>query len=248
MDAIREELVGRGLALFRAARGNIQLTNDAEANALVSDIESYPHAYVFGCIADRQVKYEIAWAIPHHLAKQLGTFEFGHLEKLSNEDMERLMKGCGHLLWRKMAGYFVSAVRRIRRDYGGDASLIWANSPSSAEIVCRFLQFGGIGPKIATMAANILVREFKIPLADYYSIDLSVDRHVKRVFERLQLVPRGASNEEIIYRARSMHPEFPGLLDFPCFEIGRSWCHTTRPMCSGCYMNQCCPSAGVVED
>ena len=43
-------------------------------------------------------------------------------------------------------------------------------------MVYRFLEFNGVGPKIASMAANILAREFKIPFADYFSIDISAER------------------------------------------------------------------------
>jgi len=98
---------------------------------------------------------------------------------------------------------------------------IWANRPASAEVIYRFLEFRGVGPKIATMAANGLARHLKIPFSDYFSIDVSADVHVRRVFARLGLTGRGDTIEAVIYRARVLHPEFPGLLDLPAWEIGR---------------------------
>jgi hypothetical protein len=35
------------------------------------------------------------------------------------------------------------------------------------------------------MAANVLVRNYKVPLKDYFSIDISPDTHIKRVFYRM---------------------------------------------------------------
>jgi endonuclease III len=93
------------------------------------------------------------------------------------------------------------------------------------------------------MAANILARDFKIPFSDHYSIDVSVDRHIKRVLRRLELVPADATNDEIIFRARALSPEFPGLIDFPCWEIGRKWCRPNCPQCGDCLMVDLCPTA-----
>jgi hypothetical protein len=49
------------------------------------------------------------------------------------------------------------------------------------------------------MAANILAREFKISFADYFSIDISADVHVRRVFARLGLCTADATVEQVIY-------------------------------------------------
>lgn len=142
-----------------------------------------------------------------------------------------------------MAEIFYLAIRRIEENYLGDAAQIWADKPSSSAIVRRFLEFKGAGPKIATMAANILVREFKIPVSDKYSIDISVDVQVRRTFERLGITRKGASNDELIYTARELHPTYPGIFDLSVWEIGRNWCRPSSPLCKQCYMEEYCPSA-----
>ena len=144
--------------------------------------------------------------------------------------------------WKNMGKCVRRAIEIIHHDYGGNASRIWSNEPSSAAVVYRLLQFPGVGPKISTMAVNILARTFKIRFSDYYSVDISADVHVKRVFCRLGLVQQ-PSVEQIVYRARELNPEFPGILDGPCWSIGRTWCAAREPKCNQCYMNDICPTA-----
>ncbi len=122
-----------------------------------------------------------------------------------------------------MAGLFNDALQLLDTKYSGDASLIWKGTPRSATIVLRFLEFKGIGVKIATMATNILSREFKIPMQDRICIDISPDVQVKRVFIRLGFIAKDASNDQLIYTAREFHPEYPGIFDLSAWEIGRKW-------------------------
>lgn len=244
-STIGEVLIGRGEALFSGEPVCVKFTNNAEANALLNDLDLHPHAFVLACIMDRQIKAERAWLIPHHIAKKLGEFSFSVLRALSLDEVRTLILEPEplHRFPEEMSRNFHAAVRRIASIYDGDAACIWRDRPGSASVVLRFLGFRGVGPKIATMATNILARDFKIPLADHYSIDVSADVHVRRVFTRLGLVPEGASLEEIIYTARAINPSFPGLLDFPAWEIGRLWCRPTAPACSECYMRALCPTA-----
>ena len=115
------------------------------------------------------------------------------------------------------------------RKYNDDASMIWHNTPKNATIVRRFLEFKGVGVKIATMVANILAREFKIPMQDKICIDISPDVQVKRVFIRLGFSPKNATNDQLIYSARELHPNYPGIFDLSAWEIGRSWCWPSNP-------------------
>lgn len=243
--AIRDRLIEHGQTLFRAPRQLIRFTKELQADTLLNDLTNHPHAFVLACVMDRQVKAEKAWLIPYRISKKIGGFSMATLNTLSRADMNRLMTEPEplHRFVDTMAGYFHLAVQRIQNNYDGDASRIWAGRPSSAEVVYRFLEFDGIGPKIGSMAANILAREFKIPFADYFSIDISADVHVRRVFARLGLCASDATVEQVIYKAKALYPEFPGMTDLPCWEIGRNWCKSRGHECAGCYMNDLCPTA-----
>jgi len=154
---IGERLIERGRSLFDAPRSFVEFTGHREADELLNDLEQHPHAFVIGCVMDRQVPAERAWLIPYSLSLKLGDFHFSTLRLLSEREIRDLMLNPEplHRFPEEMAKNLYEAVRRIEKDYGGDASKMWEGKPSSAEVVYRFLQFRGVGPKIATMAANM---------------------------------------------------------------------------------------------
>ena len=243
--AIRDILVEHGETLFSAPKQLIQFTKVAEADTLLNDLDTRPHAFVLACVMDRQVKAEKAWLIPYRISEKLGGFSMAALSQLSRADVNRLMSQPEplHRFVEKMSGFFHSEVQLICNQYECNAARIWSGSPSSAEVVYRFLEFDGVCPKIGSMAANILALEFKIPFADYFSIDISADVHVRRVFARLGLCAPDATVEQVIYKAKALHPKFPGMMDLPCWEIGRNWCKARGQECNSCYMRDLCPTA-----
>jgi endonuclease-3 len=244
-SAIVRLLISEGQRLFEARPTFVEFTKHADADKLLNDLDGHPHAYVLACIMDRLIKAERAWVIPYRFSEKLGDFQIRTLLQLSLPDVKQLMTEPEplHRFPEEMSNNFHSAVQMIGQVYGGNAGRIWSGQPSSAEVVYRFLQFRGVGPKIATMATNILARDFKVPFADYYSIDLSVDVQVRRVFTRLGLAHRDDNIQSIIYLARALHPTFPGLLDYPAWEIGRNSCRPLKPLCDQCIMQSVCPSA-----
>ena len=258
--AICERLVKHGEKIFKADAEaypikfenprDLDKVQCQEARALPNDLEHHPHAFVIACIMDRQIKADRAWVLPYRLSQRIGSpgepkFDFCTLLELSEDEILGHMKGppALHRLPKQMSQCIHDALRHIADKYEGSAENIWSGCPSSASLVYRFLEFKGIGPKIATMAANALVCHFKILVSDHFSIDISPDRHVLRVFKRLGLVPPEPSPEQVIYRARELNPKFPGLLDFPAFEIGRNWCRPKKPHCTECFMEDICPTA-----
>ena len=228
---------------------------DDAARALVNDLECHPHAFVLACIADRQTKSDIAWSLPHLLCEAAGGFDVDTLLELEKDKWTSVLDSSRHRLATQMERLLPAAIRHIRDRYGGDASRIWANGSSGAAVARRFLAFDGVGPKIANMAVNILIRDFGIRLTRPMP-DIAVDTHVLRVFERLGLLGRlehselrsthGKQHLRLQLRARELSPEWPGELDWPAWFVGRTWCHAgDAPECDECCMGSLCPRNGV---
>ena len=197
-------------------------TGIPEAERLLNDLENFPHLFVCACVMDRQIKAGRAWAIPYLIGKEIGGFEFHKFAEIKLSQFKEIFNRLKpHRFNEKMAGYFYSSVQDIHIKYSDDASQMWANTPKSALVIRRFLELGGVGIKIANMATNILARDFKVPMLDFSSIDIAPDVQVKKFFVEKGLLRKEASNEELIYLAREIYPEYPGILDIMAWEKGR---------------------------
>ena len=226
---------------FNKNKAIVHFVDDDTQNSFLNDLKRYPHAFVLACLMDKQVKAERAWKIPYMVYTELGNFDIEYLVSVPIKKYKKIFKnGKYHRFNDVCATNFYNAVHRIKDEYDGNASNIWSDNPSSATVVSRFLEFDGAGIKIATMAANILARQFKIPMSDYYSIDISPDVHVQRIIKRLGYLSNQATLNQVIYKAREINPEFPGLIDFTCWKIGREYCHPNNPECTSCPLkNEC---------
>jgi endonuclease III len=237
-----EKIVKIGIEHFKSTeKGNVHFTGDKKVDKLLNDIENNPHVFVLACLMDRQIRAEKAWGIPQKVFDIVGTYKLNKLSKIPLEDYVNIFSENNlHRFNVDMAEIFFSAIQDIKVKYHGNVANIWNDKPKSALVVYRFLQFKGCGVKIATMAANILARQYKIEFSDYYSVDISPDVHVKRVFSRMGLVPPNPSPEVVIYKARELYPKFPGIIDSSCWQIGREWCKPTNPDCGNCIIKDDC--------
>jgi endonuclease III len=242
---MEHEIIRLGKERFKGIQtGPIVFVEDEKANVLLNDITNNPHVFVLACLMDRQMKSERAWMIPQRVFDAFGTHKLNDLADIKEEKyIERFVQKKLHRFPETMAKVFYQGVQEIKNCYQGNAANIWSNKPSSALAMYRLLGFNGCGIKIASMAVNILARQFKVPFADYSSIEISPDVLVVRVIKRLGLVSQEADYMQILYKARELNPEFPGVIDFSCWEIGRKFCHPKRPDCINCIMNKNCKTA-----
>ena len=262
MNKRREQEIVDELLQFAESLGDREtdflLKRGNEEHKLITDIEKHPHAFVIGCVLDRQIDAGKAWAAPYKLKQRIGCFSFSKLRQLTQEDWkihlgpqkndpEKI-----HRFWKTvMPECLCSAIQVIDRysKGDGDARHMWTgDNLRGKDIVARFKEIRGVGDKIANMAARILVTRFKQPI-ETASIDISVDRHIARVVRRLGLIgkntPKSQEKKVIVDKARELYPKFPAFIDLPIFIIGRNFCHETNPNCGDCPMEKLCDHASA---
>lgn len=222
---------------FASKEGLPEFTDDARINKFLNED---PNAFILGCVMDKQIPAERAWAIPYKIYKELGNFEIDFLAEVPLDEYKKMFKeNKYHRFNDKCAVDFYEAVQKIKKDYGGDVSKIWADNPTSKEVIKEIRDFKGVGPNISNMAANILAREYKVKMQDYSSLDVSTDIHITRVMTRLYF-EGDVTKKQIVQKAREISPEYPALIDLACRVIGKDYCRPTEPECYHCPLNKEC--------
>lgn len=239
-EAVARALLDFGdeLDAIEASRLSTVLTNDADANRLlVAD----DWGFLCGVLCDYQMPADRAWATPHRLAQRLG----GWSVELVATNPQRVQKAflgppAIHRFPNQTSSFVIEGARRVIDEYGGDAGAIWSNRPTATDLQARLREFKGISQKKAAMAVEILYAQFGVDIAEMSGSDIAYDVHVRRVMLRTGLAERD-DVRHMVDMARDLHPERPGALDLPMWEIGRSWCHKRDPECGACVIVEVCP-------
>lgn len=228
---------GRELAAAGAAQVGGSFTGDPAADEVLAD----PNAFVLGVLFTQGIAAERAWAGPYLLRSRLGTLDLDYLathEALVASAVQQ--PPMLHRFKATLPRWITRAALRIRDDYGGDASRIWASGRSVTDVVDALLAFDGIGRKKAVMATEILVRHFGVELIGRSDSQVAYDIQVRRVFLRSGLVSVD-SREAIERAAAALCPEAPGTLDLAAWLIGRETCRPAAPDCDSCRLACACP-------
>jgi uncharacterized HhH-GPD family protein len=236
--AIKDRLLEYGKANKKTLE-EMSFCRDPEADAFV---KTNALAFLFGVIFDQGVRAEVAWSAPYELRKRLGHFDVCKMAELTDAEIESII--CGkkklHRFWKTTGKRIVDAARKVVQEYGCDAAKMWSDEPRAEDLEGRFREFAGIGQKKASMAVNILARDFGVPIQNWSGIDVSNDVMIKRVFLRAGLATRN-TEEAIIEAGRILNPDYPGALDHPAWIIGREYCLNSAPICSSCPLHDICP-------
>jgi endonuclease-3 len=137
-STIRDILVKRSEELLAQPLKSVPFTSNLDADALLNDLDHYPHAFVIGCLMDRQWKSEKCWLVPYLFKERSGSFAFDDLATLSHEEVVSLFVQPRPLhRWKeKMANIFHLAIQRIGEQYSG---LDFGHFPSTTtcSLICK---------------------------------------------------------------------------------------------------------------
>jgi uncharacterized HhH-GPD family protein len=211
--------------------------NDPANEFLISD----DWAFLAGVIGDYQMPAERAWAVPYNLSVRLG----GWAVELVAENPERVLEAflgppALHRFPTQSARWLVAGARRVIDDYDGATAAVWNDRPTARQLQERLSAFIGISQKKAAMAVEILSAQLGVDIRDLSGSDIAYDIHVRRVMLRTGLAERDQV-DHMVDAARRLHPEHPGALDLPLWEIGKTWCHARQTECDACVLGRACP-------
>lgn len=237
--AVCEAILAHGRNLAAAlGGGNPRLAAGDEANSLIL---TDPFAFLIAVVCDQGILAERAWGIPYLLAQRLGTLDPAQLRDRRADVLAAFAQPPKlHRFVNQVADWVVDAAGIVADRYGGDAAEIWSDIPAAGELRARFDAFPGIAQKKAAMAVEILERSLGVPVADLSGSDVAYDVHLRRVFMRTGLAEHDDVGHMVAV-ARALHPQRPGELDNPVWDIGRGWCHPRHPDCASCPLVAACP-------
>ena len=228
---IRDALIEYGKELERKKSYPL-FTNNLKADDLV---RNNAFAFLIAVLMDHGMKAEKAWEMPFELKLRLGHLNTKKIAIIKEERLIELFNKTPklHRFPNVMALRVKKACCLLMEKYEGMAENLWGDCLSAKVLQDRFREFEGIGQKKASMGVNMLVRDLGIKLKDKSGLDVSYDVHVRRVFVRTGLV-RKDSMDLIVETARRLYPEYPGILDYPSWVIGREYCYQRKPRCEEC--------------
>jgi endonuclease III len=205
-------------------------------------VVSDPYAFAIATCLDRGTKADIIWTIPYDIYQLLGHLDPNRIYQMSLEELADLFARLP-----RRPRYVNDAPRTIKEltrivveECGGDASTIWKDKRAS-EVKRTFLSIHGVGPGISSMAVLLIEAAFSIRFDDLdrRNMDIKPDVHTIRVLYRLG-VSQAMTEQAAVEAARRLSPEYPGAVDAPLWNIGRTWCHAIAPNCFECCVESIC--------
>lgn len=139
----------------------VHITGDETADRVLSED---PFALVTGMLLDQQFPMERAFAGPAKILERFGTLDPA---AIADADPEEFADLCAtppaiHRYGRSMAGRVQALAALVVEEYAGDASRIWTEAASGADLLKRVQALPGFGAQKAKIFVALLAKQLGV--------------------------------------------------------------------------------------
>ena len=140
---------------------SLTIAQDAAADRVLSED---PFAFLTGMLLDQQFPMERAFAGPAKVLDRFGTLDPATIAAADPDEFAELCSTppAIHRYGRSMAARIQSLAAVVRADYDGDASKIWREAASGAELAARLKALPGFGDQKARIFTALLAKQLGV--------------------------------------------------------------------------------------
>lgn len=139
----------------------VTIAQDPDADAVLA---KDPFALLTGMLLDQQYPMEHAFRGPHKILGRFGTLDPASIADANPEDFAALCSTppAIHRYGKSMAGRVQQLARVIVDEYDGDASRVWSEAKSGADLMKRLQSLPGYGEQKAKIFTALLAKQFDV--------------------------------------------------------------------------------------
>lgn len=139
----------------------MEWTGNAEADALVA---RDPLALLIGFCLDQQIPVEKAFVGPLEIQRRLGTLDARELAAIDPGRFEAAFRArpAIHRFPASMAARVQALCSTVAKDYGNDATAMWAGVTDAAELRRRLRALPGFGEMKSRIVLGVLVKQLGV--------------------------------------------------------------------------------------
>ncbi len=139
----------------------LTIAQEPEADKILSES---PFALLMGMLLDQQYPMEHAFRGPAKLVDRFGTLDPAAIAAADPEEFADL---CAtppaiHRYGRSMAGRVQALARHVLEEYDGDASRLWTEASSGADLMKRLRALPGYGEQKARIFTALLAKQLDV--------------------------------------------------------------------------------------
>jgi uncharacterized HhH-GPD family protein len=139
----------------------INITGDVDADKVLTDD---PFALLLGMLLDQQYRMEDAFKGPHKLVTRLGHLDPGRIAAMDPEEFKALASQppAIHRFPGSMATKVQALAQIVETQYDGDATRLWSDAATGAELLRRIQQLPGFGKQKAQIFVALLAKQLDV--------------------------------------------------------------------------------------